>query len=162
MTDCTETHSKPTLIPKKNLSIGNLQSTNRVSVVGWGSHKVTHWTRAWLLTSHLDVGGVGCPPQEAATRGSRGSWKEPGRRVWRPPMMFSQGSFSIFSLEIHASLSLVLYSSFNLSFCSKVTQLQGLAPVGYSGAQLKMYIAASCCQTRFSRANQNIHLSLVI
>lgn len=64
-------------------------------------------------------------------------------------------------LEIHAGLSLVLYSSFNLSFCSKVTQLQGLAPVGYSGAQLKICIAASCCQTRSSRANKNIHLSLI-
>lgn len=31
----------------------------------------------------------------------------------------------------------VLYSSFNLSFCSKVTQLQGLAPAGYSGAPAK-------------------------
>lgn len=32
---------------------------------------------------------------------------------------------------------IVLYSSFNLSFCSKVSQLQGLAPAGYSGAPAK-------------------------
>lgn len=154
---------------------------------GMGSHKVTYWTRAWLLTSHLDEGGFGCPPQDAAkpslgffvlcmlkglplgaaevaekSQGGESGDLQRGfiRGLVRPAPNHHRPSQNL--LEIHASLSLVLYSSFNLSFCSKVTQLQGLAPVGYSGAQLKICIAASCCQTRSSRANKNIHLSLVI
>ncbi len=57
---------------------------------------------------------------------------------------------------------IMLYSSFNLSFRSKVTQLWVLAPGGYSGAQLKICTAASCCQTRCTQANKNIYLSLLI
>ncbi len=38
-----------------------------VTTVGEGSHTMTFMTRAWRLTSRVDVGGVGCPPQAAAS-----------------------------------------------------------------------------------------------
>lgn len=81
-------------------------------------------------------------------------------------------------LEIHASLSLSLWGC----VCARVLESEWLcftppstfpsAPRSLSSGvwhqqgtavpQLKICIAASCCQTRSIRANKNIHLSLLI
>lgn len=86
------------------------------------------------------------------------------------------------SLEIHSSLSQSFqrgYLCVCVQGCGRVKDyalllLQPFLPLqghsapgfgtkrGYSGAQLKICIAASCCQTRCTQANKNIHLSVLI
>ncbi len=34
-----------------------------------GNHNVMYWTQTWLLTSHLDVDGVGCAASHACLLG---------------------------------------------------------------------------------------------